>query len=143
MRNLWVHFIFEIQVHANSAIGQSTLPSTCPVCEHSPVASEDCKPHKSLRTTIKVFLRTEEKKREALRLKEAKDTPPATPVEPEPVAAPTPVSPVPPVATDAITEVKPEPSPSAEIAEAALSNPEENAQLQEAQQDIPQPSIEV
>lgn len=57
--------------------GQSTLPSSCPVCEHTPVAAEDCKPHKSLRTTIKVFLRTEEKKREALRQKEEFDNSPS------------------------------------------------------------------
>lgn len=77
-------------------------------------------------------------------MKEAKDTPPATPAEPEPAAAPTPLSPTAPVANDAATlEVKLEPSPSADIAEAAPPNPEEIAQLQEAQQDIPQPSIEV
>ena len=59
--------------------GQSTLPSSCPVCEHSPLSADDCKPHKALRTTIKVFLRTEEKKREANR---PKDTTPVTPAEP-------------------------------------------------------------
>ncbi|KAF7888913.1 hypothetical protein EAF00_009213 [Botryotinia globosa] len=64
----------------------STLPSSCPVCEHTPVASEDCKPHKSLRTTIKVFLRTEEKKRVDAAAKQSKETPPATPAD----ALPTP-----------------------------------------------------
>ncbi|ESZ92976.1 hypothetical protein SBOR_6642 [Sclerotinia borealis F-4128] len=59
----------------------STLSSSCPVCEHTPVASEDCKPHKSLRTTIKVFLRTEEKKRMDALAKQSKETPPATPVD--------------------------------------------------------------
>jgi hypothetical protein len=58
--------------------GQSTLPSSCPVCEHSPLSADDCTPHKSLRTTIKVFLRTEEKKRESSRPKEPT---PATPVQ--------------------------------------------------------------
>ncbi|RKU41245.1 hypothetical protein DL546_002695 [Coniochaeta pulveracea] len=57
---------------------QSSLPSSCPVCEHSPISADDCTPLKSLRTTIKVFLRTEEKKREAGRPKEAT---PATPVQ--------------------------------------------------------------
>jgi hypothetical protein len=52
------------------------------VCEHSPLSAEDCNPNKSLRTTIKVFLRTAEKKREAQRAKEAKDSAPPTPVEP-------------------------------------------------------------
>ncbi|PHH62915.1 hypothetical protein CDD81_6548 [Ophiocordyceps australis] len=60
---------------------QSTLPQSCPVCEHSPLASEDCNPNKSLRTTIRVFLRTAEKKREANRPKESNESTPATPVE--------------------------------------------------------------
>ena len=45
-------------------LGHSRLPAECPVCEHSPISADDCKPNKSLRTTIKVFLRTAEKKRE-------------------------------------------------------------------------------
>jgi hypothetical protein len=61
--------------------GQSNLPASCPVCEHSPLSAEDCNPNKSLRTTIRVFLRTAEKKREASRPKEDKDSEPATPVE--------------------------------------------------------------
>lgn len=62
--------------------GQSNLPSSCPICEHSPLSADDCLPNKSLRTTIKVFLRTAEKKMETLRAKEAKESAPATPVEP-------------------------------------------------------------
>lgn len=54
--------------------GHENLPSSCPVCEHSPLSASDCSPNKSLRTTIKVFLRTAEKKREALRLKEEKES---------------------------------------------------------------------
>jgi hypothetical protein len=34
------------------------------VCDHSPLSPDLCKPNKALRTTIRVFLRTEEKKRE-------------------------------------------------------------------------------
>ncbi|KAL6414761.1 hypothetical protein AUP68_01293 [Ilyonectria robusta] len=60
---------------------QSNLPPSCPVCEHSPLSAEDCNPNKSLRTTIRVFLRTAEKKREASRPKETKDSAPPTPVE--------------------------------------------------------------
>ncbi|UZP41349.1 hypothetical protein NXS19_009165 [Fusarium pseudograminearum] len=60
---------------------QSNLPASCPVCEHSPLSAEDCNPNKSLRTTIRVFLRTAEKKREASRPKEDKDSEPATPIE--------------------------------------------------------------
>lgn len=59
-------------------IGQSKVSVTCPVCEHTPVTPEDCKPYKSLRTTIRVFLRTEEKKRDATRLKAQNDILPVT-----------------------------------------------------------------
>lgn len=52
--------------------GQAALPDSCPVCEHNPVSPDLCKPNKALRTTLKAFLRTEEKKRE-------KDRPSATP----------------------------------------------------------------
>jgi len=45
-------------------IGQISLPNTCPVCAHTPVSPDLCKPNKALRTTLKAFLRTEEKKRE-------------------------------------------------------------------------------
>lgn len=68
----------------------ATLPASCPVCEHSPLSADDCKPHKALRTTIKVFLRTEEKKRESSR---PKDATPVTPVEPSPVSAVAPAVP--------------------------------------------------
>jgi hypothetical protein len=97
-----------------------------------------------LRTTIKVFLRTEEKKREAVRLKEAKDTPPATPVEQSEPTLATGRTPLSPVVNDvAAREVKFEPSSAADITEEAPANPEEATLLQDAQQDIPQPSIEV
>ncbi|KAI5926383.1 hypothetical protein F4810DRAFT_707467 [Camillea tinctor] len=59
---------------------QSTLPSSCPVCEHSPVSGDDCTVYKSLRTTIRVFLKTEEKKREASRPRTNGSTP-STPVQ--------------------------------------------------------------
>ncbi|EON98150.1 putative pre-mrna-splicing factor 38b protein [Phaeoacremonium minimum UCRPA7] len=62
----------------------STLPSSCPVCEHSPLSASDCNPNKALRTTIRVFLKTEEKKRGIGQPKE-KDATPVTPVEPKDV----------------------------------------------------------
>lgn len=65
---------------------QATLPTSCPVCEHAPLSAADCKPHKALRTTIKVFLRTEEKKRESAKPKEGSATAPVTPVEPTPTS---------------------------------------------------------
>jgi hypothetical protein len=64
----------------------ATLPASCPVCEHSPLSADDCKPHKALRTTIKVFLRTEEKKRESNRPKDVPVTP-VTPIEPSAISA--------------------------------------------------------
>ncbi|KAL4920113.1 hypothetical protein BDW62DRAFT_22749 [Aspergillus aurantiobrunneus] len=54
---------------------QTSLPDTCPVCAHTPISSDLCKPNKALRTTLKAFLRTEEKKRE----KERQAALPATP----------------------------------------------------------------
>jgi len=121
------------------AKGQSTLPSSCPVCDHNPVSAEDCKPNKSLRTTIKVFLRTEEKKREAIRLKELKNSPPATPVDnvPTPIEAPTTTE-----ATPAAAQTE-EPLSAVDQAVEIPAQPENTEQFLEAQQDIPQPSIEV
>ncbi|CAG8958150.1 hypothetical protein HYFRA_00000499 [Hymenoscyphus fraxineus] len=119
---------------------QSTLPSSCPVCEHTPVSAEDCKPNKALRTTIKIFLRTEEKKREVLRQKEVKDTPPATPLEPEPI----------PIETVAVTEsivdeskvLEPENTEAEPQVDGPLVNPVNEERTDQAQQDIPQASIE-
>jgi hypothetical protein len=125
----------------NNEIGQSTLPSSCPVCEHNPVAGEDCKPNKSLRTTIKVFLRTAEKKLEALRLKEEKNTPPDTPVLPEPTPVEqTPVTEETHIEPRVTAEVEAEEEASAERIVEALHNTE---QIIQAEQDIPQQSIEV
>jgi hypothetical protein len=136
------------------SVGQSTLPSTCPVCEHNPVAGSDSKPNKSLRTTIKVFLRTEEKKREALRLKEEKNTPPDTPliIEATPVAPAEPVAPseeTPIASNDAkdVADGKDDVSqvPVTEEGPDATSSVlhSDIQQTEQAQQDIPQPSIEV
>ncbi|KAJ5550337.1 hypothetical protein N7535_001723 [Penicillium sp. DV-2018c] len=55
---------------------QASLSETCPVCTHTPVSPDLCKPNKALRTTLKAFLRTEEKKREKDR-KSAAPPPPA------------------------------------------------------------------
>jgi hypothetical protein len=127
-----------------------SLPSTCPVCEHTPIAAEDCKPNKSLRTTIKVFLRTEEKKREALRLKDLKNSPAATPITPV-----TPVEPaIPATSSELVSSSAPEVKD--EALEVVTNEQETTSQADdklgaiaeenlspEAQKDIPQPSIEV
>ncbi|KAL3461579.1 hypothetical protein BJX64DRAFT_260470 [Aspergillus heterothallicus] len=65
---------------------QASLPDTCPVCTHTPISSDLCKPNKALRTTLKAFLRTEEKKRE----KERQASLPAS-VDNAPAADETPV----------------------------------------------------
>jgi hypothetical protein len=54
------------------------LPEACPICQHSPVDAEDCKPNKSLRITINAFVKTELKKRD----KEAVASVPPQPVVP-------------------------------------------------------------
>lgn len=111
------------------------------------MAAEDCKPHKSLRTTIKVFLRTEEKKREALRAKEAKNTPPDTPRDEELVAESDPPPLEQPTSTEDSGNVQSDGSAGAETAADTVpeyqANPAEVEAAQEAEQDIPQPSIEV
>lgn len=124
--------------------GQSTLPNSCPLCEHSPVSGEDCKPNKALRTTIKVFLRNEEKKREALKLKEAKESAPVPVVEsttveeavkvlqsPVPVDSETQQSPT--LRNDAITGTVDE----------RTTPPVAGSPCKETEKDVPQQSIEV
>lgn len=69
-------------------IGQATLPPSCPVCEHTPVSGADCTVYKSLRTTIRVFLKTEEKRRETMRPK-TNGSAPITPVHVTPTPTPT------------------------------------------------------
>jgi hypothetical protein len=70
-----------------SVLGQASLSDTCPVCTHTPVSPDLCKPNKALRTTLKAFLRTEEKKRE----KDRQSTAPPTPSIVTPAETKTPV----------------------------------------------------
>lgn len=71
-------------------LGQSTLSDTCLVCAHTPVSPDLCKPNKALRTTLKAYLRTEEKKREKERQAAAPPTPTqSAPAESEQVPTPT------------------------------------------------------
>lgn len=53
------------------------------MCSHNPVNAEDCKPNKSLRQTIKVFLKTKEKEKN----KGAAPVKPSAPATPAPVEA--------------------------------------------------------
>ncbi|KAJ5884408.1 hypothetical protein N7504_011980 [Penicillium tannophilum] len=85
---------------------QSSLVDTCPVCAHSPVSPDLCKPNKALRTTLKAYLRTEEKKREKDRQAAAASTPTIpTPAESE---NPTTDAPVDQVATEPTPAETPE-----------------------------------
>ncbi len=103
-----------------------------------------------MRTTIKVFLRTEEKKREALRLKEEKNSPPVI-EPPTPVETPASVSvsveePAAPASNDseATEEFKAEVPPVAQLDDATQKpDAADLEQPAEDQQDVPQPSIEV
>ncbi|RPB02141.1 hypothetical protein L873DRAFT_489489 [Choiromyces venosus 120613-1] len=70
---------------------RSKLPDVCPVCDHSPLSADDCKPNGALRTTVAVFLRTAEKKHnlsmQKLQKEQAKSVEPPTEAkvpEPEP-----------------------------------------------------------
>ncbi|KAI1496724.1 hypothetical protein F5X99DRAFT_58744 [Biscogniauxia marginata] len=99
---------------------QSTLPSSCPVCEHSPVSGDDCTTYKSLRTTIRVFLKTEEKKREASRPKTNGSTPPApAQATPTPTQSQAPTDPPPPPETLVSARNESEPLPADPVAATA------------------------
>jgi len=127
--------------------GQTSLPEACPVCAHEPVKAELCKPNKALRTTIKVFLRTEEKKRETQKGKEQAELASQTPVAPVAVKEP--------VADGALnSEVEGIKTGNAEVEhpdeplKAEHTDPGASADIGaqasvEAQMDIPRPSVEV
>ncbi|KAK8194618.1 hypothetical protein IWZ00DRAFT_542453 [Phyllosticta capitalensis] len=66
---------------------QSSLPDACPVCSHSPLSAEDCKPKKNLRLTVKAYLKSEEKKRDKERSLSISGKP-GTPVTPGGTAPP-------------------------------------------------------
>lgn len=84
--------------------GKTTLPSTCPVCEHTPVSVDDCKPNNKLRMTTRAFLKTAEKKRDSSQAKEATPATPITPIDAKPSATP---------ALPPAEEVATEPAPAA------------------------------
>lgn len=115
---------------------QSALPASCPVCEHSPLSADDCKPHKALRTTIKVFLRTEEKKRESNRPKDVATTP-ITPVDPSPISTTAPAAFEQPPAGEGVGSIQEQQAPVAEQGvEAGAPVEDENGEpgSEEAQQ---------
>ncbi|KAK0944757.1 hypothetical protein LTR29_003770 [Friedmanniomyces endolithicus] len=69
------------------------LSESCPVCQHAPVSGDDCKPNKSLRTTISAYIKTEQNKRQkAQREKDAKLATTAPVAAPEAPATPAPAT---------------------------------------------------
>lgn len=72
--------------------GQESLPESCPVCAHSPLDASTCKQNKSLRLTVKAFLKSEEKKRGKTAV-EAQAPIESAPAAPEPPATPAPAAP--------------------------------------------------
>ena len=105
------------------------IQDQCPVCDHSPLTPDLCKPSKAVRTTAKAYLKTAEKKLADERLKiEAAVVPAAaSALREEP-------------ATPAVDSKNGEPTAS------SISTAEGVVTRVEIQQDIsdqPQPSIEV
>lgn len=113
-------YFFSCFEDADLELGQVTLPDSCPVCAHTPLSSDLCKPNKALRTTLKAFLRTEEKKRE----KDRQSATPATgagagTVEDTPAASEQPATETPVAASEdqnAVREQQAEVAPSAGVA---------------------------
>ncbi|KAI1333794.1 hypothetical protein F5Y15DRAFT_404015 [Xylariaceae sp. FL0016] len=100
---------------------QSTLPPSCPVCEHSPVSGADCTIYKSLRTTIKVFLKTEEKRRETAQARLNGSTP-TTPIQATPTPSQTQGPTEPPLSEHASAETQEMQAPETDIVQEAESD---------------------
>ncbi|KAI9736996.1 MAG: hypothetical protein M1834_000585 [Cirrosporium novae-zelandiae] len=113
------------------------LPESCPVCAHTPVSPDLCKPNKAMRTTIKAFL----KKREALREKERVDKAPAPPVKPPSVDSARATSKA--SAGEETPVIKEEQSPT-DTSDKPVDGPRANvdSNVEVDQSDIPKPSIE-
>ena len=136
-----------LETHETNPVkGQASLPEACPVCAHEPVKADLCKPNKALRTTIKVFLRTEEKKRETLRGKDQIDLAPQTPVTPATAVEVPGADGAPAVGvakagdSENIGSEKPTKTDHADVESAANIGVPGTA---DAQMDIPRPSVEV
>ncbi|KAL9600314.1 MAG: hypothetical protein Q9219_003264 [cf. Caloplaca sp. 3 TL-2023] len=135
---------------ATNAFRQSSLPQACPICLHEPVKAEDCRPNKTLRMTIKAFLKKLMTEREKAQKKQAADKAAAVPAAAKPsekterrssqLADTEPINQ--PAHDDRIAKSSKEAStvpPSAD----SIKGPMESGMLPtEAQKDVPQPSIE-
>lgn len=73
-------------MYTNQFPGQANFqfPTTCPLCDHSPLEADSCAVNKSLRNTMRVWLQKQKKKEEAKAAAQAA-TPPieVTPAAPE------------------------------------------------------------
>ena len=124
VRSLAIYLFSYVSLLTRSDVGQSSLPSTCPVCEHSPLSADGCTIHKSLRTTIRVFVRSEEKKRDN-KQKDAKEGAPETPIDAKPL---TPTIPTPaafPAEIETKADIPPE-APAPALADQPESQPGNN-----------------
>lgn len=52
-----------MRVKTNLLTGFQRLGPSCPCCDHSPLPKEECKPFKTLRGSVKAFLKSKEKSR--------------------------------------------------------------------------------
>ncbi|KAL8826551.1 MAG: hypothetical protein Q9170_007356 [Blastenia crenularia] len=136
---------------ATNAFRQSSLPQACPICLHEPVKAEDCRPNKTLRMTIKAFLKKLMTEREKIQKKQAAEKAAAT----QAALQPSEHSERPPsTAHDTAATTQPtrdadvvQPAQKASsippIADSAKPSQGTNTMPTEAQKDVPQPSIEV
>jgi hypothetical protein len=118
--------------------GHANLPNICPVCDHSPLNPDDCKPNSALRTTVTVYMRTYDKNKkmalqrkqqelEAAAKKQAPPPPPSHVPGPAPAPEVQPATPQPEAVTPAEERVAtPQVKPSTPIAgPASLASNEE------------------
>ncbi|KAL8665770.1 MAG: hypothetical protein Q9168_007628 [Polycauliona sp. 1 TL-2023] len=129
---------------------QSSLPQACPICLHEPVKAEDCRPNKTLRMTIKAFLKKIATEREKAQKKQASDKAAANPVpavvdsnERAPSVAATTTPAAQPSQEDDPARASQETPNSPSRPDQAKPSTNGEPMPTEAQMDVPQPSIEV
>lgn len=128
---------------------QSSLPQACPICLHEPVKGEDCRPNRTLRMTIKAFLKKLMTEREKAQKKQAVEHASITPAAVQSAPGEQPSSAAPGITTAAQSNFQNgAPQGSQEVGSKQLStDPTKPSTASEtlpteAQKDVPQPSIE-
>lgn len=130
------------------------MTDACPICLHVPVTAEDCKINKTLRTTIKAFLRKKGIERDQALKKELASRAPSTPAAPDNTTITNGMSSDAVQSSTALADDSKEqdteiPKGSREASEVRKSvggiepKPDETISSAEAQMDIPRPSVEV